>query len=62
VKVWDGKLWQDVKEESIEAKRDSPTSALGAFATKATPVRRLHFSHRNLLLGFGPFQSTKSVK
>ncbi|XP_062518837.1 transcription initiation factor TFIID subunit 5-like [Corticium candelabrum] len=63
VKVWDGKLWQDMlKEETLEPRIDAPLDAFGVYATKSTPVRRLHFTYRNLLLGFGPYEGTKSAK
>ncbi|XP_066267952.1 transcription initiation factor TFIID subunit 5-like [Branchiostoma lanceolatum] len=63
VKIWDvQKVFEEIagSDDLTSLDRASLVEVgsllLGSFQTKATPVLKLHFSHRNLLLGCGRYQ------
>lgn len=62
IKIWYiAKLTKDIEQledaTGYSAKYDSTTYEIGSFKTKKTPVITLHFTRRNLLVGFGPFSN-----
>eukprot|EP00118_Oscarella_pearsei_P008226 m.41624 g.41624 ORF g.41624 m.41624 type:complete len:358 (+) comp33208_c0_seq2:950-2023(+) len=62
VKLWEPKKWIDITSEesgSVFDMADETSCCLGQYYTKSTPVHCIHFSHRNLLLGAGPFKGDR---
>lgn len=61
VKLWDIKrachMEDDMSDSNTKSSSATNTFEIGSFVTKATPVHKLHFTRKNLLLGSGPFMN-----
>ncbi|XP_065834633.1 transcription initiation factor TFIID subunit 5-like isoform X2 [Oscarella lobularis] len=59
IKLWEPKKWIEASLEEVGGEFgvvDEAACLIKSYPTKATPIHRVHFTHRNLLLGAGPYQ------
>lgn len=63
IRLWDIRMVQDAtKNDTTNITVDTSKTCLGVYSTKQTPVFKVAFTRRNLLLASGPFDQSSKIK
>lgn len=62
IRLWDMRMLHDVSKNEGSSLVDTSKACLGVYGTKQTPVYKVSFTRRNLLLASGPFDQRSKIK